>query len=103
MLYAWRDSTPIKFEENYVTPSNVRFSPPLIHEMIVRLTYFKTLDIIYNKSILGMAEEAAKSKARAAEVQGGYILPASPLCKVQARRALQLIHVTPMGDYAYIW
>ncbi|RDW59403.1 hypothetical protein BP6252_12490 [Coleophoma cylindrospora] len=103
ILYAWKDSTPIKFEEMYITPTNVRFSPPLIYEMIVRLTYFKTLDIIFNHSILGMAEEAANSMARAAEVEGGYILPASPLCKVQARKALQLIHVTPMGDYAYIW
>ncbi|RDW65154.1 hypothetical protein BP5796_09846 [Coleophoma crateriformis] len=103
ILYAWQDSTPIRFEEKYVTPANVRFSPPLIHEMIVRLTYFKTLDVIFNHSILGMAEEAAKSMARAAEAEEGYILPASPLCKVQARKALQLIHVTPMGDYAYIW
>jgi hypothetical protein len=103
MLNEWRESTPMKFEENYVTPSNLRFSPPLIHEMIVRLTYFKTLDIVCNHSILGMAKDNAHWRASMAEVEGEYILPASPLCKVEARKALQLIHVTPMGDYAHIW
>lgn len=103
MLYEWRDSTPIKFDGKYMKPSNVSFNPPLIHEMIVRLTYFKTLDIIYNHSVLGMAEEAAKLMTRAVEVEGEYDLPPSPLCKVEARKALRLLHVTPIGDYAYIW
>lgn len=102
MLHAWRDSVPIDFtDEKYFSPTPTPFFRPLLQEVIARLTYFKSLNTIHRYSVFGMESERLSQAPHKPE--SGHVLPAPVTSVIEARKAIQLLHVTPQGDYACIW
>jgi hypothetical protein len=101
MLHDWRDSVPIDFTEDYFFPAESPFFRPLFQEVIARLTYFKSLNTVHRHSVFGMQSEHASQNSNRHE--SGYVLPDPITCALEARKAIQLLHVTPQGDYACIW
>jgi len=102
MLAVWRASIPIDFCETYhVLGSGRLMIPPIIHKVILRITYFATLNTIHRFSV--PVEEWRSQLQQVRDPNSKHAPPPPIICVEEARNAITLMHVTPQGDYACIW
>jgi hypothetical protein len=109
MLQAWRVSVPLDFQADYFVPTPGRSANPLnpttpvIHGVILRLSYFNALNTVhqYTVPVKKWAEELGQPVD--VEEWEKHTPPPPVTCLAEARKAIQLMHVTPQGDYACIW
>ncbi|KAH7351362.1 fungal-specific transcription factor domain-containing protein [Rhexocercosporidium sp. MPI-PUGE-AT-0058] len=83
VLEAWKQSIPcILLVENFNTTHEAPSFFILLHSIILKFTYFHTL-------------ETVRSQAHIANLD--------TLCLVEARESMQLLQLLPQGDFAYVW
>ena len=87
MLSTWRSSVPIDFDEETLTTLQAPICPSVLHKIILRFNYVNCLIIIH----------------RPFPRDNGSSAPSDELCVSEARKAVQLIKITPQGDYACAW
>jgi predicted CopG family antitoxin len=104
MLAVWRASIPIDFCEAYHVPGRgTPMIPPIIHKVILRITYFATLNTIHRFSIPIEQWRSDLQQVRDPNISNKHAPPPPSICVEEARNAITLMHVTPKGDYACIW
>lgn len=86
-LAAWRNSVPIDFEEDRLTTLQAPIAPDLLHKIILRFTYVNCLITIHRPF---------HNTDRATAAFDNH-------CVNEARKAVNLIYITPQGDYACAW
>jgi hypothetical protein len=86
-LAAWRSSAPIVFEEDVLTTLQPPICVEVLHKVILRFTYVNCLITIH----------------RQFPQNSGSTAPSDELCINETRKAVQLIQITPHGDYACAW
>jgi hypothetical protein len=111
MLLTWRSSVPIDFEAEYFQMAGQPIMlPALLHTIIIRFTYFNSLNTIHSPSrspsycpgTSCQSQSQTQSIGPNISFQCGNI-SSDPLCVEEARRAIQLVQITPQGDYACVW
>ena len=87
MLATWRNSVPIDFEEDTLTTLQPPIPPALVHKIIMRFTYVSCLITIHRPFPQNVSATSQTDD----------------FCVIEARKAVRLIEITPLGDYACAW
>ena len=108
MLHTWRASVPIGFDGEYFEPMGRAAPPAVIHTLIIRFTYFNSLNTIHSPPAQSLSCRGT-SCPKQMQAVGPNIsfqcrnISSDPFCVEEARRAIQLVQITPQGDYACVW
>ncbi|KFA46923.1 hypothetical protein S40293_03597 [Stachybotrys chartarum IBT 40293] len=98
VLAYWKSSVPIDFEEYMMVQRQSALSVETVHLLIMRVTYVNCLIMIdrYLPSTVNIIEHAG---------MGSQVAPGAQesLCITESRKAMRLIDITPIGDYACVW
>ncbi|CAM1502585.1 Fc.00g073610.m01.CDS01 [Cosmosporella sp. VM-42] len=97
ILSYWRSGVLIDFEDNPVTRFQGSVTLEFIHTLILRFTYINCLVMIDRH--LSPTHQPPYDSGPEAQ---GEIIPES-ICIIESRKAIQLIQMTPHGDYACVW
>jgi Fungal specific transcription factor domain len=101
MLQTWRASVPIEFLRDYCGPTlQVPTSDTSRHPVILQLSYFKSLAIIYGSLPILPWHREIQASEDPAELQ---FMSAPITYATEARKAINLLQVTPRRKYACIW
>jgi hypothetical protein len=96
ILHTWKATVPIEFDDEYYQPTlDAPYLMPAMHIVNLRLSYFTTLNTIH-RYIETVHEIQSDPNLK-------HVLPPPITCVVEARKAIQLLHITPRGDHACIW
>ena len=101
MLLSWRASVPPEFIEDYYEPFlQMPISGTSRHPIILQLLYFNSLAIVYSSLPTLSRYGGLPGPDNPIEVQ---LLSASLSYASEARKAINLLQVTPRRTYACIW
>ena len=101
MLQSWRATVPTEFMQEYHEPLFQMLNPGCDrHPVILQLLYFNSLATVYN---------ALPAMPRIRELPGPgkpiefQLLSAPLIYAAEARKAIQLLHITSRKPYACVW
>ena len=101
MLQSWRASVPIEYMQVYYEPFlQTPTSGTIRHPIILQLLYFNSLAIIHNSLPALPRYRELRGAVDPMEIQ---LLSAPLFYATEARKAIQLLQVTPRRRYACIW
>jgi hypothetical protein len=99
-LHKWKDCVLSTFEPDYLT----EVQPDMfsrIHIVIIYLTYFNCLTLIHRSHFQNVAWKARSLGV--VEPFNPYIFSPKKECIETARRAISLLELIPLGNYACTW
>lgn len=104
-LENWKSTVPIEYQQDYYKPAaNITDLTPVLHSVILRLTYFHALNAVHRFATpVHQWQEMMDRSTDLSEAGIVHEPPAPITCIDEARKALKLLLVTPQGDFACIW
>ncbi|KAH7305653.1 fungal-specific transcription factor domain-containing protein [Rhexocercosporidium sp. MPI-PUGE-AT-0058] len=105
-LQRWKASVPIEYQQDYYAmqpPPSMHEMTPVLHSVILRLTYFHALNAVHRFSTPVNHWQNAMEQPIHRDPNIVHEVPAPITCIEEARKALKLLLVTPQGDFACIW
>ena len=98
ILCYWRSGVSMDFEVDPVTSFQGVLPVEFIHILILRFTYVNCLAMIDQHM-----PPTEQLPLDAAPDTQGLFTPRESNCIIESRKAIQLIQITPHGDYACVW
>ncbi|EKD20339.1 uncharacterized protein L3040_004372 [Drepanopeziza brunnea f. sp. 'multigermtubi'] len=102
-LENWKLSVPIEYQQEYnkEASSAMKDISPVLHSVILRLTYFHTLIAVHRFATpVNQWQEMMEAPT---DPNVTWPPPPSITCIEEARKSLKLLLITPQGEYACIW
>ncbi|KAH7377570.1 fungal-specific transcription factor domain-containing protein [Cadophora sp. MPI-SDFR-AT-0126] len=105
-LHRWKASVPVEYQQDYyptqISPIAEQMTP-VLHSVILRLTYFHALNTIHRFSTPVNHWQNVMEQPMQMDPNMSHEPPAPITCIEEARKALKLLLITPQGDFACIW
>ncbi|KAL2075174.1 hypothetical protein VTL71DRAFT_116 [Oculimacula yallundae] len=104
-LQTWKTSVPPEYQQEYTMLPHwdLKKMTPVIHSLILRLTYFHALNAVHRFSTPVNDWQNLMELPVHRNPTIVHEPPAPITCIEEARKALKLLLVTPQGDFACIW
>jgi len=105
-LQRWKATVPLEYQQDYYSTeplAMVSELTPVLHSVILRLTYFHALNTVHRFSTPVNHWQNTMEQPMQMDPNISHERPAPITCIEEARKALKLLLVTPQGDFACIW